>query len=175
MIWFTSDLHYGHENIISYSSRPFQSTAEMNDVLIDHINASVQKNNTLYIVGDIAMKRAQFYECLARINCTNIHLVKGNHDPENVKPGGTLKSVSDYKYVRVAEHRLVLCHYPFYEWYHKRRGVIHLHGHTHGTIEEAKLQYGRNDLSFDVGVDVLDYKPVNFDQVLEMVEERKRR
>ncbi len=47
MIYFTSDLHLGHEKTIEFSNRPFESVNEMNDKLIESIN-------------DVVLKKAEF-------------------------------------------------------------------------------------------------------------------
>ena len=54
MVYFTSDLHLGHCGIIGMQNRPFAEVEEMNRVLIDNYNAVVQKNDTVYILGDIS-------------------------------------------------------------------------------------------------------------------------
>ena len=33
-VWFTSDTHFHHENIIRFCNRPFGSIEEMNDELV---------------------------------------------------------------------------------------------------------------------------------------------
>ena len=41
MLWFTSDLHLGHANIIKYANRPYKDVPEMNEALINNFNALV--------------------------------------------------------------------------------------------------------------------------------------
>ena len=53
-IFFTSDLHFGHANIIKYDSRPFNSISHMDEELIKRWNESVSPNDTVYILGDIS-------------------------------------------------------------------------------------------------------------------------
>ena len=53
MVYFTSDLHLGHRNIISLQYRPFESVEEMDRALIDNFNSVVKKNDTVFILGDI--------------------------------------------------------------------------------------------------------------------------
>jgi hypothetical protein len=50
--WFTSDFHLGHFNIIRYCNRPFADTQEMNEVIVERMNASVKPNDVLYFLGD---------------------------------------------------------------------------------------------------------------------------
>ena len=54
MIYFTSDLHLGHHGIITMRNRPFANVEEMNRTLITNFNAIVNKNDTVYILGDLA-------------------------------------------------------------------------------------------------------------------------
>ncbi|MEP5758748.1 MAG: hypothetical protein ABJ327_05425 [Litoreibacter sp.] len=53
-IWCTADTHFGHENIIPFSGRPFQSASHMDSVLIENMWKVVQPEDTLYVIGDFA-------------------------------------------------------------------------------------------------------------------------
>lgn len=44
MIFFTSDHHFSHANIIRYCNRPFASAEEMNQELIRRWNQTVSLN-----------------------------------------------------------------------------------------------------------------------------------
>lgn len=56
MVWFTADLHLGHEAIIKMQHRPFHNVYEMNESLIANINENVGENDKLYILGDICYR-----------------------------------------------------------------------------------------------------------------------
>ena len=81
MIWFTSDLHLGHRAAISMCERPFETVEEMNEILICNFNSYVKKNDTVYILGDIAHRSpiADVNLMIDRLNGKKI-LCKGNHD-----------------------------------------------------------------------------------------------
>lgn len=53
MIFFTSDLHLGHENCIRLCNRPFSSIEEMDETLIENWNHKVTGKDTVYILGDL--------------------------------------------------------------------------------------------------------------------------
>ncbi len=38
-IWFTADFHLGHKNIIRYCNRPFETVEEMNQAILERLNA----------------------------------------------------------------------------------------------------------------------------------------
>ena len=44
-IFFTSDLHLGHENIIRFCDRPFANANAMNEALVERWNAVVKDND----------------------------------------------------------------------------------------------------------------------------------
>lgn len=82
MIWFTSDTHFGHSNIIKLAERPFADVDEMEDSLVANINSLVAPSDELYHLGDFSMKLGleEQARILRRIRCRNIHLIPGNHD-----------------------------------------------------------------------------------------------
>ena len=67
MIYFTSDLHLGHANIIRHCNRPFSSVEEMDETLIRNWAKRVKANDTVYVLGDLMFrnqKSPEEYEAL---------------------------------------------------------------------------------------------------------------
>ena len=52
-IFFTSDPHYGHRNILNFCNRPFKDTKEMEKALIENWNSVVGDNDIAFILGDV--------------------------------------------------------------------------------------------------------------------------
>ena len=56
-IYFTSDLHFGHTNILKHSpKRPFSDTVDIathDEWLLDLWRSTVDKRDTIYILGDL--------------------------------------------------------------------------------------------------------------------------
>ena len=77
-VYFTSDLHLEHANIIKHCDRPFESTEQMDHQLIANINAIVGQRDTLYILGDFTgpqMNRDEAMVCRKKILCKHVHLI----------------------------------------------------------------------------------------------------
>lgn len=135
MIWFTSDLHLGHKNIIKYCNRPFGTVEQMDSILIKTINEFVKEKDTLYILGDFCMygsynKRNNYRE---QINCKDVNLIIGNHDTRLLAKGkkSPFQSEQDYKELKYNKTLFCLSHYPFSSWHNMDRGSVMLHGHIH--------------------------------------------
>ena len=80
-IFFTSDTHFGHANIIKYCARPFASVQEMNRELIARWNAVVGPRDTVYHLGDFAFgKASEAPTFLRKLNGAKKILIRGNHD-----------------------------------------------------------------------------------------------
>lgn len=55
----TSDVHFGHNNIIKYCNRPFQNSDEMDITIINNWNKIVNPDDEVYILGDFALIKAE--------------------------------------------------------------------------------------------------------------------
>ena len=56
MIYYTSDLHLGHANIIKLCNRPFVGVDEVNAALIANWNVCATNGDTVYICGDLMFR-----------------------------------------------------------------------------------------------------------------------
>ena len=63
MIYFTSDLHFGHSGIITMQNRPFSDTAEMNRTLLRNYNVLIHRDDTVYIL-DVNEQAQTRLECI---------------------------------------------------------------------------------------------------------------
>lgn len=178
MIWFTSDTHLGHENIIRLCNRPFASVQEMDATIIGNINDLVKPDDTLYILGDFAHRcgRDEILAYRQRIACEDVRLVLGNHDscPDvfgKVKPYVELRPKEYADMLREGMSRkglpmFVLMHYPIIEWNGFYHDSIHLHGHIHADHLYNVRCRNERQRRYDVGVDANDFKPVSMDEIL---------
>lgn len=83
-VFFTSDTHFFHQNIIRYCNRPFSSVEEMNEKLIEKWNNVVGKNDVVWHLGDFCFGRKEnISEILPKLN-GKINLVMGNHDNHKI-------------------------------------------------------------------------------------------
>jgi len=153
--FFTSDTHYGHNNILKYvPERAFDNTEDMDEALIDAHNVVVAPKDTVYHLGDFAFaSKKRIKEILTRLN-GYIYLLRGNHDRAFKGPfaaelleSGLLVNIIHANYeVRIGNARVVLDHYAHRVWNNSHHGAIHLYGHSHGSLPGL----GK---SVDVGVD----------------------
>ena len=181
-IWFTSDQHYGHANILNLCpDRPWNSVEEMNETLIKNYQAVVRPSDQVFFLGDFAFKSLAA-KILPRLP-GNKTLIIGNHDWD--KPGrmserrrdelleaGFSKIVDTYLLrvrdgISQGKHQWIwLAHYAQRTWPKKWSGGWHLFGHSHGRMPD-------DSLSTDVGVDCWDYKPVSYEQLRKHFKGRK--
>lgn len=166
MIYFTSDLHFGHLNIIKYCNRPFSDVEEMDKILIDNWNRRVNKNDTVYILGDFIKNGDHnvINNYLSQLNGSKI-LILGNHDGY-IKINHQLLNfsrVSSYEELELDDKQIILFHYPMLEWKNKNSGAICLHGHIHSKKRNC---FNIKNL-YDVGVDANSFSPITLKEILE--------
>lgn len=166
-IWFTGDHHFGHKNVIEYSNRPFKTTEEMDEYMISKWNESISRDDEVYHLGDIGLcSPGRLKEILGRLN-GSIFLIRGNHEKSAEACKSRFEWIKDYFELTVHDEEaynnkrlIVLFHYSMRLWNASHYGSWHLYGHSHGQLTDDS-----NSLSFDVGVDVHNFKPFSYNEV----------
>lgn len=78
-IWFTSDTHFGHRNIIKFCNRPWNTVEEMDNALIENWNKVVKPEDIVFHLGDFAFAtNGRWKEIINSLN-GHIYLIVGNH------------------------------------------------------------------------------------------------
>ena len=178
-VFFTSDTHFSHFNIIRYCERPYKDTDEMDEDLIRRWNERVGKNDIVFHLGDFGMvNQKKLEEIVGRLN-GRIYFVRGNHDrPWNTD--GIFEIVRDRMTVNIDGYVVVMSHYPLLchggEMLDGRR-MIQLYGHIHSrksmSLSDKLRITGTAWNQYDVGVDNNDYTPVAFDEIVEKITQRR--
>jgi calcineurin-like phosphoesterase family protein len=174
-IFFVSDTHFSHFNVIRYCMRPYSSAQEMDENLIANWNTIVKENDIIYHLGDFAFCRLQEIKNILRRLNGNIHMILGNHDKsldenwEDILDDGKIISMRDYRCLKINKQKIVLSHYAMRVWDGSHIGSWHLYAHSHGTLPPFGL-------SVDVGVDckeiTSEYRPVSLDEVRDYMSKR---
>lgn len=166
-IWFSSDIHFGHKNIIKYCNRPFSSVEEMNEALVANWNKLVSNDDIVYMLGDICMGSLEkSIRYVPRLNGQK-HLIEGNHDEKAVKNPDFVRNfvwIKDYFELKYNKNLIIMMHYPILSWKKMHYGSVMLHGHCHGSLPRTD-----GIRRFDVGVDANNYKPISLDKILSIV------
>src|ERR1035437_256404 len=189
-IFFTSDLHADHLNIIKYCNRPFSGVAEMRSTLITNWNNTVGPRDRVYVLGDFVMGNVHYAEGLLKSLNGEKYLIKGNHDkgnPEKLMEAGFAWVGTELQY-QLGPYLVTLSHYPYAadpeeerinqrsdgETYvdkfaakrPKDKGNWLLHGHVH-------TAWKINGRQVNVGVDKWNFTPVSQEQLIELIKESK--
>jgi calcineurin-like phosphoesterase family protein len=175
-MFFTSDTHFWHRNVITNCNRPFSSIEEMNETLIANWNQTVAPTDEIYLLGDVFFcGKGLAKEICARLNGKK-YWIRGNHDwikPHRAEEFGFVWVKGVYT-LSTAVGELQLCHYPYRgdhttdERYSDRRpqdlGGWLLHGHVHNAWKVR-------DRQINVGVDQWNFKPVHIDELVKIIRE----
>ena len=169
MIYFTSDTHFGHANVIRLCNRPFNNINEMNNVMIANWNAKITNGDHIYILGDMFFRTNDAEQILSRLKGKK-HLILGNHDRDWIKKVDLNKyfeSVDNLLFLSDGKHKLTLCHYPMMTWPQANRECYMVFGHIHADTNADYWPLIQNsDQMLNAGVDVNNYVPVTFDELV---------
>lgn len=161
-IWYTSDLHLGHEKVSEI--RGFEDTYDHDNTVVRNWKALIKPQDTVYVLGDLTCDQRKEEYALWVMNMLpgTKHLIAGNHDAvSSIHRNGwkripryleVFASVRDFAKVRMNKQDVLLSHYPYngegnrpgpdrYTEYRLRdEGVPLIHGHTHDASQ--RLHYG---------------------------------
>lgn len=185
-IWFTSDLHFGHRNVLRFCDRPWNDEKQMGAGLIENWNSVVGDNDIVFVIGDTFWfnDSRSIKKVLSQLKGKDIYILPGNHD--------------DFEaYHRVDDPRIHLCqdtvvcwvteegkkkreismsHEPKTTWPHRENGAYQFFGHIHskpgrttGVDQDLLLHWNQ----CDVGCDYWNYVPVRLEE-LEMLMRHKK-
>ena len=187
-VWFTSDLHLGHQRDFVWEARGYKSPEDHTNSIIDCINDYAREGDILINNGDLCLNSTlqMVNDYLNRIVCKNMWCLWGNHSnphekaiyrPERDKllaPGVRANWVYPVKYknmtylghyheITVNHQFIVLSHYAFQVWNESHHGSWCLCGHSHGSLPTTRIEsdYGK---ILDLGWD-LHHKPLSFNEV----------
>lgn len=155
-IFFTSDSHFYHKNILKFENRPFDTVEEMNEELIQAWNSVVSNNDVIYHLGDMVFGGiSNWKEILPRLN-GKLRLIRGNHDDSKVvkklNQEGYFDECYDVGcYIKHHKQCMWLSHYPMEIGVRPRKWSVsgHIHSQSNTYINQI-----------NVGVD----SPLNFDK-----------
>lgn len=171
-VWFGSDFHFHHANVIKYCDRPYKDVDEMDSAIIKQWNSQVGPDDEVWVLGDFSLNPKWSKIIVPQLNGRK-HLISGNHDatfPHDWDKKGKWKkmvkryeedgweSIAESAVITVGELGLVhLSHMPplvegFDDRFPQHRPRYHpkniyLHGHLHN-------KYKRRGNMLDVGFDV---------------------
>lgn len=175
MKFYISDLHFGHNNVLRFDNRPFDTVEEMNNKIIENWNSVVGNKDEVYILGDVFWKNDLAEHILPKLK-GNKHLIKGNHDKLSDFMRKYYSSIDEYKRIKDEGRDVILSHYPIAHWDGQFHGSVHLYGHIHVTQDRAFYDYygnycrekGLKFQAYNVGcmMGYMDYTPRTLDYII---------
>lgn len=179
-LFFSSDYHFGHRNIIDFGARPVQDIKHMREVLIGNWNKVVSPGDIVVDLGDLCWfdSNTEIKKIWNLLNGT-IYQHMGNHDtkkgfrdtPPHVRIMDDIVHYWVYFPGDTSAYEVVASHLPLMTWPGRTRGKsMNLFGHIHTTPHYPKktidsdLPLWKNQ--YDVGVDNNNLTPIEFREVL---------
>ena len=170
-IYAISDLHLGHVNMAL--KRGFSNVEEHDLHIVNTWNSIIAKHDTVYILGDIASKSTDeiLQSLISSLNGKK-HIILGNHDRKKQMKllfnNNVIESYDKNLTIAIDNQLIYLSHRPKNNWPMDIDGSWHIFGHRHSTFNP----YGTGK-SIDCGIDMWKYKPISYEQVVEIMSEVK--
>lgn len=158
-IFFISDTHFHHANIIEYCQRPFSSTFEMDEIMVENWNKVVKPQDKVYHLGDVYFNKYknEMDMLFSRLNGSKT-LILGNHDTgKDQILAKAFKNIHAYRIL--PDLGVFLSHVPIHVESINRRCKLNLHGHTHEK-GSPKGPYR------SACVELWNYTPVHYEEII---------
>lgn len=173
-VWFISDIHIAHKNIIRFANRPFGGVAEMDNVLLSNIQNTVKSQDVVFHLGDLSFSRGAIERIVPKLPGT-WYWIRGNHDKplEKYLRDTTGEELYDLLNIVVDGQAITLCHYPMISWLKSHYGTSwQLYGHHHWRTFNPDLDNPVQKILFggkklNMAVENWNYRPASFQQVRE--------
>jgi len=182
-IYFTSDAHFFHSNIIKYDNRPFKDVYEMNDTIVENWNDKVKKDDVVFYLGDLSFEAGgrKTSELVHDLNGT-IHYIMGNHDHfRDIRALDRFESINDYVELSVLDEdanrgrqQIMMSHYAMLNWDKSHHSSIHLHGHEHHhLVKNPNYSWYYKHKVLDVGCNGWNYTPLSYQEIKEIMNKKE--
>lgn len=172
--FFIADTHFNHSDIIKYCNRPFVSSEDQTNKLIENWNRVVKDEDTVFVLGDffffynpkecdlentgIFIKESN--ECIRILSQLkgHKHLIKGNHDVRSDKQYSEMGFEFVSPYPIIYDNFFILSHEPLL--LSQTTPYFNLYGHVHNDD-----RFTDTSTSKCVSVERINYKPVSLEKV----------
>ena len=181
-VFFTSDFHLFHNNVLKYDNRPFNDVHEMHLAIEERWNETVGPDDVVIYLGDLSFARQedrQYVDKLLLGLNGKIHYIMGNHDKyDNIIKMPKFETVQDYLELRLVHYNdenikvetlFCMMHYPIYSWNKKHHGSYMVHGHSHHNLDSGVFH--KNNRIIDVGCNECNYTPVSYKEIIEKLKD----
>lgn len=140
MNYYTSDLHFCHENVLRYDGRPWDDINSMEYDMIDWWNKKITSDDDVYILGDLCFGNAGNWRRIVPQLNGRKHLIIGNHDLRGQFPEDIVAMFAEppvpYKVVKDGDYYVLMSHYPMISYHHDSNpNTLMFYGHVHNTPE----------------------------------------
>lgn len=168
MVWFTSDTHFSHKNIIDYCNRPYETIKEMNEALVENWNDCIAPDDTVFHLGDVCMGGKNTVDnWIPKLN-GEVTVIRGNHDYKKRET-----DMVNHGWDVVEGYYIFYWHSMLFYLVHNPghikdvpKGAVILYGHVHDAAPHGPHRINGH-LAYHVGVDTNDYKPVSLDKIID--------
>lgn len=170
-IFYISDLHFGHQNVIKFDHRPYADTDEMDRDMIRKWNNRVGKDDDVYVVGDFAFRSGYDPAWYLQQLSGHKHLIVGNHDGKMLKNKNAMKyweTVDNLTSIQDGDKSIILCHFPILEWNQMRHWHLLVYGHIHANTEDDtyKIMKQYRPYAYNAAACINGYQPVLLDELI---------
>lgn len=164
-VYIISDTHFGHDRVIEYCKRPYDSVEQMEEDLVLRWNNTVSKDDKVFHLGDFGFGSKEVMQhIVSRLN-GRISIVLGNHDGHSVKWHNDVGFFEVSKYPIIYANEYIFSHAPVVPMADltgdEPTPYKNIFGHYHNLLFVPAI--GRNYAC--VSVENIGYKPMLFSEL----------